>query len=80
MQNNAVSSGNFSFSVSDLITLGTIDFVLNVSASGLSGYQYSKDLNLKAKSSKNSNQVKVKLPDFKNCLILTNLKCIAFRA
>ena len=40
---------------------------------------HSKDLNLKAKSSKNSSQAKVKLPDFKNCLILTHLKCIAFR-
>ena len=46
MQNNTVSSGDFSFFVSELIPLGTIDFVLNVSASGLSGYQYSKDLNL----------------------------------
>ena len=41
---------------------------------------HSKDLNLKAKSSKNSNQAKVNLQDFINCLILTNLKCIAFKA
>jgi len=46
IQNNTISTGDFSFSISELIDLGSVDFVLNVTASGLSGYQYSTDLNL----------------------------------